>query len=358
MGKTKLKKLDMTSVDLVRRGANQKADIMLYKNAEGGPTEEIPQGLWKNIQETVKKWFDGEQGDELKEFKVMKASYMDAIDYSMESIIKDDTMDTVAKAEMLKESISQFAEALEAEVMKAIGAYNDPESALSGTSGQEEQTLDGMQKNAPESNSEGQILTENLEEGEDNMKIDKSRFDEQELADYERLIAKGLVEEEPEQVLPPKKKAEKEEEVEEAAKSALHPEVAKALAEVEEMKKNLEMKELHEVAKKYSVLGKKEDELADTLYAMKKSSPENYNSYIALLDEQVGMVEKSGMFTEIGKSGHGGVPGGDVESKIGTIASEIQKSAPEMSRAEAVMKAWEQNPELLAQYEEKLYGGK
>lgn len=31
---TKLKKMHLTSVDLVRAGANQKADICLYKSAE------------------------------------------------------------------------------------------------------------------------------------------------------------------------------------------------------------------------------------------------------------------------------------------------------------------------------------
>lgn len=352
-GKTKLKKLDMTSVDLVRRGANQKADIMLYKSAE----DDIPQGLWKSIHEAVASWWNGEQNESHeKEFNVTKASYMDAIDYSIDSIIKDDTLDSVTKAEMAAESINQFAEALMSEVAKAVGAYEAVEDPLTGESGPEEQTLDGVEKNAPESNFSGHFLTEYLEEGESDMKIDKSRFEPEELAQYEALIAKGLVEEE--ENLPPKKKKAEEEIPEEEMEKSIHPEVAKALAEVEEMKKSFEMRELHEVAKKYSVLGKEEDKLVETLYSMKKSSPENYNSYIAVLDEQVSMVEKSGIFTEIGKSGHGYVPGGDVVGKIEAIASDIQKSAPEMSRAEAVMKAWDQHPELLEEYEKDYKGGK
>lgn len=36
---TKLKKLKLTSVDLVRAGANQEADICLFKSAEPPPQE-------------------------------------------------------------------------------------------------------------------------------------------------------------------------------------------------------------------------------------------------------------------------------------------------------------------------------
>ena len=36
---TKLKKAQLTSVDLVRRGANQEADICLYKSFDGKPAE-------------------------------------------------------------------------------------------------------------------------------------------------------------------------------------------------------------------------------------------------------------------------------------------------------------------------------
>lgn len=38
----KLKNLRLTSVDLVRRGANQEADICLFKGLDGKPTETPP----------------------------------------------------------------------------------------------------------------------------------------------------------------------------------------------------------------------------------------------------------------------------------------------------------------------------
>ncbi len=37
---TKLKKMMLTSVDLVRAGANQEADICLFKSLDGAPAED------------------------------------------------------------------------------------------------------------------------------------------------------------------------------------------------------------------------------------------------------------------------------------------------------------------------------
>lgn len=37
---TKLRKMRLTSVDLVHRGANQEADICLFKSLDGAPEEE------------------------------------------------------------------------------------------------------------------------------------------------------------------------------------------------------------------------------------------------------------------------------------------------------------------------------
>ena len=350
-GKTKLKKMETTSVDLVRRGANQKADIMFYKSADH--QEEIPQGLWKSIQDTVTNWWNGENENHEKEFNITKASYMDAIDYSIDSILKDDTLDSVAKASLAEESIYQFADALMSEVAKTVGAYKAVEEPQGDDYDLEEETLDDVGKSLSESETDGQNVTKNSEEGERNMKIDKSRFSPEELSQYEALIAKGMVEEETEKEFPPKKVA-----AEGAVEEELHPEVKKALEELAEMKKNYEMKELHDVAKKYSILGKDENEMVEKLYSMKKSGQEVYDNFVAVLDEQVSMVEKSGMFQEIGKSGHGYTVGGDTVSKIEAVATEIQKSAPEMSRAEAVMKAWDQHPELLAEYEREYQGGK
>lgn len=183
-------------------------------------------------------------------------------------------------------------------------------------------------------------------------RINKSLLSPEDQATYDAIIAKAAVpfdeevdDDEEEFPVKPKKKAEETP----MAKSA-SPELEAALARLETLEKSIEMKEFTDIAKKYAPLGEKEEDLANTLYEMKKSNEANYNAYIGILDKSLGIVEKSGIFTEIGKS-TSGVAGGPVE-KIEAVASEIQKADPTMSREEAVAKAWEDNPELLAEYEE------
>ena len=197
------------------------------------------------------------------------------------------------------------------------------------------------------------------------IQIDKSRFTAEELEQYEALIAKGAVdpaaakeemeEEDPPVVTPKKKKPAQKAEDEEMEKSdKLAPEVQAAMDELAALKKSFEMKEMTEVAKKYAPLGKKEAELAQTLYEMKKSNPANYDAYIAILDESLSIVEKSGMFAEIGKSAGGNGNSGSTEQKVQARAQEIMKSEG-VDYVTAVAKAWE-DPELAAAYDKEYYG--
>lgn len=191
------------------------------------------------------------------------------------------------------------------------------------------------------------------------MKIYKSNFSAEELATWEALIAKGKVapEEQEEELeddkpaFPPKKpakKAEVEEPMVETAKSA-SPEITAALERMEKLEKSIEMKEFTEIAKKYAPLGEKEEELAERLYDMKKSNPANYDAYVSILDKSLGMVEKSGLFAEIGKSYSGSTAGGAV-SKADAKAKEIMKADPTKTYDEAIAKAWE-DPALMAEYD-------
>lgn len=205
-----------------------------------------------------------------------------------------------------------------------------------------------------------------------NFVIDKSRFDAQQLADYEALVAIGKVAvdpagnqeemEEDKPDVPPKKKPTEKAEVdtvEDTKKSApeMAPELKAALDELADLKKSFELKEMTEVAKKYAPLGKKEDELAQTLYDMKKSNEANYNAYIAILDESLGIVEKSGVFAEIGKSGNGSsAAGGSAVDKAEAKAREIMKADPNMTHDEAIAKAWIENPDLVAEYDAEYFG--
>lgn len=194
------------------------------------------------------------------------------------------------------------------------------------------------------------------------MKIYKSNFSAEELDMWNALVAKGAVapeeaQEEMEEETPafPPKKPAKKAEVEEPMEKSASPEITAALKELQDLKKSIEMKDMTEIAKKYAPLGKKEDELAQTLYDMKKSNPANYDAYIAVLDESLGLVEKSGLFAEVGKSFSGSTAGGSVQSKVEARAQEIMKSDSTMDYNTAIAKAWE-DPALMAEYDNEYFG--
>ncbi len=201
------------------------------------------------------------------------------------------------------------------------------------------------------------------------IKIDKSRFNAEDLAKYEELIAKGSVEVDPEAA-----QEEMENEMpdtnepkgtptdtpdaapEGGIDKSVSPEIKAALERMEALAKSVEMKEFAEIAKKYAPLGEKEDELAKKLYDMKKSDEGIYKSYIEILDKSLGLVEKSGLFAEIGKSCSGGKSSGCASDKAKAKAKEIMKANPGMKFDAALAKAWEENPELMDEYDDEYFG--
>lgn len=201
------------------------------------------------------------------------------------------------------------------------------------------------------------------------MKIDKSRFTPDELMTYKSLIAKAVVEPDEDamkedQPVPedtPRKRVfeeamTEEEETEKSNCKKSDPVLAAALERMERLEKSIEMKQFTDIAKRYAALGENEDELAQNLYAMYKSDPDNYAAYVKILDKSLGMVEKSGLFQEIGKStGAYGAAGGTVE-KVEQIADDIMKSDSSMTRAQAIAKAWGDHPELVAEYDAEYRG--
>lgn len=207
-----------------------------------------------------------------------------------------------------------------------------------------------------------------------NFVIDKSRFNDSQLALYEELVAIGKAEVDPaanmeemeeefEPSVPPKKKTEKAEvETMETKKSApaeieLPAFVKDAIAKSEKFIEEQQKKEMVDLAKKYDVLGQKPEELGAQLYELKKSNEDMYNTCISMLDSQVALIEKSPLFAEIGKSGNGGNYTGlsGAEAKADAKAKEIMKAAPDMSYTEAIAKAWE-DPALAAEYDAEYFG--
>lgn len=133
----------------------------------------------------------------------------------------------------------------------------------------------------------------------------------------------------------------------------LHPAVRAELEGLKKFREAAEERELAQVVKKYAVIGKKEEELVPMLKGLKAAGGSAYQDMISVLDHAVDAVEKSGVFSEIGKSGHGAQGGSQAEARIDGIAKGYMEKDPGLSHLEAVAKAWENNPEIMDEYEEE-----
>lgn len=132
----------------------------------------------------------------------------------------------------------------------------------------------------------------------------------------------------------------------------LHPAVRAELEGLKKFKEAAEDKELSEIAKKYAIIGKKEEELVPLFKSLKAVGGTAYNDMIAVLDQTVTAVEKSGLFSEIGKSGNGTTNGGawaEAEAK----AVELMKSKAGLSKVQALDEVFMENPELAARCEKE-----
>ena len=314
---TRLRKMKLNSVDFVRRGANPAADIALYKSAD-------------HVE-------DMNDMDDIAKAEQDLTLFTEVLGESFSSIMKDDTLDQDEKLGMIAKSVSEFTDTLDDYITSSfdIGKSYDPQYFIRKGDANNMTNLEEIMAN-----------------------VNKSLLTPNELSTLEALIAKATETEEEPATEGKAGKVNPAANQEEAEKSngELPPEVKKALEEVEDLKKSLEMQALEEVAKKYEVLGKKAKDEAQTLYNLKKSGDSNYNAYIAALDTQVEMIEKSGLFAEIGKSGsynYTSLAKSEPETKVESIAKKYMESDPTLDYSTAVAKAWEDNPDLMSAYEQE-----
>ena len=407
---TKLKNLSVTSVDLVDRGANPDAHVRLFKRKDTGPESDPDTGLFQKFMAWLAKGFqdattpsgegagtvENQEGtvekdaqtfsdnisrEQLREVTSEMFDNCYALSDSFYSIICDKDLEASAKETMMLKSLDEFAQA----VRGAAAQWAKGQKAVQP---QEEQA--GIQKSTAQQDALAKLLgqyglggepaptiqePQGEKEETDTMKIDKSKMTPEEqatLAEFEKKY--GIAEPTEGGGTPPADSApaggvEKSAETPAAPPApevgTLHPDVAKALsdfeamkkqqtAEIEALKKSLEVERLTALAKKYEVLGKKAPELAEKLYALKKAGGTVYDDYVALLDESVAAVTKGGLFGEIGSSRQGSA---GTEQTIGIKAAELAKSAQGgMTSTDAIIKAFEENPELAAQYEAEYFG--
>ena len=301
---TKLKKMKLTSVDLVRAGANQNADICLYKSADGENSGENTQEIDKSRQNPVDSGYNNSKTTEVdlprKEGK---------------------TMLKIDKSLFTAEELEQY----EALIAKALV---DPEA---GEEEMEDQKPPMMQRRKAARPVPPQFLRD--DEEEDDTEKAAPFADEDEMAKGCRTRKSG-------------DEGEDVEKMQEMFKSAFDRQEAR----IAELEKSLAMKEFADIAKKYAPLGEDETTLAKTLFDMYQADEELYNSYVDSLEKSLDLVNKSGMFVEIGKSGYQNGPSSAV-GRVEAIAKSYIKKDPEMTYEQAIAKAWENNPDLIAEYE-------
>lgn len=414
---TKLKNLEVSKVDFVDAGANPDAHIKLYKrkDANGGAGEAKGEGnestgLWKRliafvgkaagmgqdeIDNAVEEIQKGdsvgfkEKFNEAKNRKIADEIWdiCYALQSSLYSILNDDDLDTTGIETAMQESVDEFCNVAQ----ECIKQWSKGKSS-SVMQKEEEVTKADLEimksardrlTAAIEKASVG-TETNNDGRGEQEMKIDKSKLTPAEAAFLDSIEKRYGTEE----VAPTStetggiekadskgkgnKGKEEEEEVKDGKpavkKSAtgipeipgaeddiykgLHPAVKAELESLKKFRENAEDRELHEVAKRYAIIGKKEEELVPLFKSLRAAGGTAYDDMIAVMDQAVDTVEKSGAFSEIGKSGH--VTGSNsAEAKVDTIAKGYIEKDPSLSYTDAIAKAWENNPELMEQYEEE-----
>lgn len=375
---TMLRNLKIKEVSFVDAGANPDADITLKKNKEEGAKKEMTwlEKIGKAIAETLglsePEGIDKAAttfGENKAKSRVRRVfdnvwwDYQSSLRESIESIISDSTLSDDDRDELLKKTLEEFTNEM-AKVLTSATAQIAIENAVlkAGRKISSERLdrmkasrdqLDEIIKEAegpdPEDEPDDDKDTEDpenpeintMEGDDDDMKLNKSLMTEAEVAIFEDL-KKRYGTEEPETVVAPETVLKASEPL------PIHPEVVAELASLKKFKEDAEFNAMTTVAKKYEIIGKKVEDLAPKLIAMQKSGA--YDDFIAVLDEQVATVEKSGMFGEIGKRGS---QGGDADpwTMIEKQATEIMKADPKLGYNQAIDKACQLNPELVEQYE-------
>ena len=352
--KTKLSKVNLKSVDMVNQGANQEADICLFKSADGDsqsaaePQEET--SILTNILNLLKSTFAaGEEREEDMNIQKMQNdsdAYLEAFQESVDSIIGSNIIDDKTRKSLLAKSLRQFTETFERNI---IGKAEKPPRFFADEDDDDDMEDDDLEDTVPEGKAKGKKAetskskskTTCKKEGEKGMNIDKSKLSTEEQQQFDQLLAKAAPEGTP---------GEHPEDNGSGVEKSIPPELKAVLDRTEAVTKRLEMREFEEIAKKYAPLGEKPEELAKTLYEVKQANPDTYDKFVAQLDKSLEVVNKSGLFTEIGKSGAGSTGSSPVE-KIETAAAELRKSDAKLSYNESIAKAWENNPDLMEEYD-------
>lgn len=409
---TKLKNLKIRKVDFVDEGANPDAHIGILKNKAGeqtaeksgekghsfmnhllnfigkaaGMNQEEINGAMEEIQKGDSVSFN-EKINEVKNRKIVDEIWdiCYALQASLCSILNDEEMDSTSVAAAMKESLDEFTAVVQESIEswsggKAVNIVKKEkvtEADLAIMKSAVKRLKTEIQK-ADKGTEEPEETEEKSETGKDEsdnnnpkgdeeeMKIDKSTLTDAERAFLESIEKRYGTEEgtkggentpaEPTS----KSKTQQETEThteqdnsEDGIYKGLHPAVQAELEALKKFKEAAEDRELNQIAEKYAIIGKKKEELVPMFKSLRAAGGTAFDDMIAVLDNAVDVVEKSGAFTEVGKSRHGFASAGQTEEKIDTIAKGYMEKDASLDYTSAIAKAWENNPELMAAYEEE-----
>ena len=330
----------------------------------------------------------GEKMDEQKRRRVTSEIWdvCYALEESLCSIICDDEVPEDEKPAMMEQSLNEFAEAVkeliptwaQGKTTNKIAKNEQPITPvrleLAKAAKEKLEAIIAKGEKDPETDPETDPEDTSVQDGckkpktkkskgdMEDMKIDKSKLTPDELAILEAIEKKAGIPDEP--ANDPNPAAPAATDVNKSAGQAgdnqntgeeediykgLHPAVKAELERLRKAADQAEEKELAEIAKKYEIIGKKPEELIPLFKSLKKAGGNAYEQMIAILDASVEAVEKSGVFSEIGKKGGSGTA--DAWTAIEKHADEIQKSMPNLTRAQAIDKACQLHPELVHEYE-------
>jgi hypothetical protein len=410
---TKLKNLKITKVDFVDDGANPEAHIRLFKSKDGvePPHDEGAEkkpNIWKRLITAITKAAGSETdtselesviddiqkssesfGERIAEVKNRKIAdeiwdICYALQSSLCSILNDEDMDGASAATAMQESLDEFSEFTKEAISqwssgKATNIVKKEEvtasdlAMMKSARNRLDDTIEKTEKAQEEPGAEDpkkkdQNKKQNDAKGAEEMKIDKSKLTPAELA-FLQSIEKRYGEEEgagAEGVTPPAQNADptpatgvgkantpaQGTDGGEDIYKGMHPAVRAELENLKKFREATEERELEDVAKKYEIIGKKKEELVPVLKSLKAAGGTAYTDMIAVLDGAVAAVEKSGAFSEIGKSGGAGTTDGAAWTKAETQAAEIMKSK-NVTKAQALDEVFRNDPELAAECEKE-----
>ncbi len=355
----KLKDLIIKKVDFVPEGANPDADVMIFKRR-------------KNFTKSAKSFTDNIKIAGYDEVYRQIWDFSDALTRSLISILSDD--DIKNKSDMMNKSLDEFYGAAGCSIENwSEGKVGDYIIDITEKNNEAvESIVKGLAADKNKNLIKGDVSDMKFED------IDVNKLTAEEAKQLKAIAEKAGVKKEennPTGAADDKKtKAEQsttkeggsdgdkhgiqttEDGKKDDVYKGLHPAVAQELDNLKKFREETELKEIKSVAKKYEVIGKKPEELAPLLKSLKDAGGSAYDDMISVLDSTVEAVNKSRVFEEVGRSGHNNAEDGAVIAKAKKMAAEIKKSNQNLSDSQAMAQVWQNNPELMNEYDNEIGG--